>query len=54
MTDAEMGAKFFGLASRKLDAGRVDAALRTLWEFDKAASADAVFAVLDIEASTPD
>jgi 2-methylcitrate dehydratase len=54
MTDAEIEAKFFDLASRKLDAGRVNAALRTLWEFDKAASADTAFAAFAIEASSPD
>jgi 2-methylcitrate dehydratase len=54
MTDAEMEAKFFELASRKLDASRVNTALRTLWQFDQAATVDAAFAALDIEASSPD
>ena len=52
MTDAEIEAKFFDLAARKLDAVRVNAALRTLWEFDRTASADAAFAALAIEASS--
>jgi hypothetical protein len=37
------------LASRKLDVGSVNAELRTLWEFDKAASTDVAFAALAIE-----
>jgi 2-methylcitrate dehydratase len=43
MSDGEVEAKFRDLASRKLAPAKVDAALATLWAFDKATSADAIF-----------
>ena len=50
MGDQEVEAKFRELAGRKLDGATVDAALAALWSFDEAAGADALFALMDIEA----
>jgi 2-methylcitrate dehydratase len=50
VSDAEVEAKFRELAGRKLPREKVEALLATLWGFDKAANADAVFALADIEA----
>jgi 2-methylcitrate dehydratase len=50
MSDAEVEAKFRGLAARKLATEKVDALLAALWEFDKTASADGIFEIVDIEA----
>jgi 2-methylcitrate dehydratase len=50
MTDREVEAKFRDLASRKLAGDRVEAALAALWGFDKAASADEILDIVNIEA----
>jgi 2-methylcitrate dehydratase len=50
MSDAEVEAKFRALAGRKLAGEKVEALLTALWGFDKAAGADEVFAIAEIEA----
>ncbi len=50
MTDREVETKFRDLASRKLAADKVEAALAAMWEFDKAASAEGLFDTVNIEA----
>jgi 2-methylcitrate dehydratase len=53
MSDAEVEAKFRELASRKLNKERVEAALITLWDFEKLWSPDALFPALEIKRSEP-